>query len=104
MDKNGGTFSFHIDWFLICNFSSYRHSITKLLLPQRPPETGGGVLADTMGLGKTLSVLAIVAKSMDEARAWEKDEEQALSKNIPDTKKSSRATLVVVSSFRKLCS
>lgn len=36
-----------------------------------PPETKGGILADMMGLGKTLSILSLLASSIDEARQWE---------------------------------
>ncbi|KAK3988560.1 putative SWI/SNF-related matrix-associated actin-dependent regulator of chromatin subfamily A member 3-like 1 [Cladorrhinum sp. PSN332] len=40
--------------------------------PQRdpPPPTLGGILADMMGLGKTLSVLSLVTKTLDAAEAW----------------------------------
>ena len=72
----------------------YRHAITNALLENRPSETGGGVLADTMGLGKTLSVLAIIAKTRAEAMAWEGGEGTNSGLGIP-----SRATLVVVPSF-----
>jgi SNF2 family DNA or RNA helicase len=36
-----------------------------------PPETRGGILADMMGLGKTLSILSLVVTSLDAAREWE---------------------------------
>ncbi|XXG99171.1 hypothetical protein Hte_005506 [Hypoxylon texense] len=35
-----------------------------------PPETFGGILADMMGLGKTLSILSLVASSLDQAETW----------------------------------
>ncbi|KFA71969.1 hypothetical protein S40288_06229 [Stachybotrys chartarum IBT 40288] len=37
-----------------------------------PPETLGGILADMMGLGKTLSILSLVASTAQEAMQWEK--------------------------------
>ncbi|KAG5989524.1 hypothetical protein E4U52_005488 [Claviceps spartinae] len=37
-----------------------------------PPETRGGILADMMGLGKTLSILSLVASTLREARDWER--------------------------------
>ncbi|PHH83049.1 hypothetical protein CDD83_3071 [Cordyceps sp. RAO-2017] len=36
-----------------------------------PPETRGGILADMMGLGKTLSILSLVATTADDAHKWE---------------------------------
>lgn len=39
-----------------------------------PPETKGGILADMMGLGKTLSILSLLASSTEEARQWESKE------------------------------
>lgn len=35
-----------------------------------PPETRGGILADMMGLGKTLSILALIVSSLDESKKW----------------------------------
>ena len=40
----------------------------------RPPEVLGGILADMMGLGKTLSILALVVGSLDNAKEWAKQE------------------------------
>lgn len=35
-----------------------------------PPETRGGILADMMGLGKTLSILSLIASTTEDARSW----------------------------------
>ena len=51
----------------------YRHMITKALSHEKPPETGGGVLADAMGLGKTLSVLSLVAKTRESRTDMERE-------------------------------
>ena len=72
----------------------YRHIVTNALSEHRPCETGGGVLADDTGLGKTLSVLALVAKTRTEAITWEGGPETTSRLGFP-----SRATLVVVPSF-----
>ncbi|KAH6607456.1 hypothetical protein Trco_003769 [Trichoderma cornu-damae] len=37
-----------------------------------PPDTRGGILADMMGLGKTLSILSLVLSTIDEARRFER--------------------------------
>lgn len=36
----------------------------------KPPEVLGGILADMMGLGKTLSILSLVVSTLDEAKKW----------------------------------
>ncbi|KAF7900918.1 hypothetical protein EAF00_003139 [Botryotinia globosa] len=37
-----------------------------------PPQVLGGILADMMGLGKTLSILSLVATTLDDSRDWAK--------------------------------
>ena len=48
----------------------YREIISGTVLDQEPPQSLGGLLADMMGLGKTLSILALVASSLNEACEW----------------------------------
>lgn len=48
----------------------YREVISGILLDEEPPQTFGGLLADMMGLGKTLSILSLLVASMAEAREW----------------------------------
>ncbi|KAH9887104.1 SNF2 family N-terminal domain-containing protein [Xylariomycetidae sp. FL2044] len=48
----------------------YHNVITGHSMREPPPETFGGILADMMGLGKTLSILSLVAASLDEANDW----------------------------------
>ena len=38
----------------------------------KPPEVLGGILADMMGLGKTLSILSLIVGSLREAQEWAK--------------------------------
>ncbi|CAI4210531.1 unnamed protein product [Parascedosporium putredinis] len=54
-----------------------------------PPETRGGILADMMGLGKTLSILSLVVTSLDDSRKW--GTKSPLTKLVRNTK----ATLLV---------
>ena len=35
-----------------------------------PPQVLGGILADMMGLGKTLSILSLIVKTLDDAQKW----------------------------------
>ncbi|CAI0649927.1 unnamed protein product [Colletotrichum noveboracense] len=49
---------------------SYYNVITGHAERQLPSDTHGGILADMMGLGKTLSVLSLIASSLDQAREW----------------------------------
>lgn len=50
---------------------AYANVITGQEQRAAPPETRGGILADMMGLGKTLSILSLVASTLDDAQAWE---------------------------------
>lgn len=43
------------------SYDSFVNSISGLYLPQEPPEFRGGIVADPMGLGKTLTMIALVA-------------------------------------------
>jgi hypothetical protein len=77
-------------------FIRYLHAVTKAKNRTLAPETGGGILADEMGMGKSLSTLALITKTLDNARDW------ALEKKAnpdPNTRqKPCIATLVVVPS------
>ncbi|KAI9935014.1 hypothetical protein AWENTII_005436 [Aspergillus wentii] len=50
----------------------FREIISGTVLDYEPPQSLGGLLADMMGLGKTLSILSLVASSLGESREWEK--------------------------------
>ncbi|WYZ45384.1 hypothetical protein EsH8_VIII_000700 [Colletotrichum jinshuiense] len=49
---------------------SYYNVITGHAERQLPADTHGGILADMMGLGKTLSILSLIASSLDQANEW----------------------------------
>ncbi|KAL4414676.1 SNF2 family domain-containing protein [Colletotrichum abscissum] len=74
----------------------YRHKITNVKQKLQPDEKGGGILADEMGMGKSLSILSLIVKTLDYARNWAVEEE----KNSEKSKDLhySGSTLVVVSS------
>jgi hypothetical protein len=50
----------------------YYNVITGHEAPHRPPPVRGGILADMMGLGKTLSILSVVVGSMEDAAIFGK--------------------------------
>jgi SNF2 family DNA or RNA helicase len=49
---------------------SYYNVITGEEQREPPPQVLGGILADMMGLGKTLSILSLVCSSLDQAEQW----------------------------------
>ncbi|KAJ4011687.1 hypothetical protein NW752_008695 [Fusarium irregulare] len=50
----------------------YFNVITGQNQAKPPAETRGGILADMMGLGKTLSILSLITTSTNEAYTWER--------------------------------
>lgn len=48
----------------------YREIISGLAVSDEPPQVYGGLLADMMGLGKTLSILSLVCTTLAEATEW----------------------------------
>lgn len=61
-------------------------------------ETGGGILADEMGMGKSLSILSLLARTLGSARDWVDELDlPPLCDRILKLQRS-RAILVVVSS------
>jgi SNF2 family DNA or RNA helicase len=62
----------------------------------------GGILADVMGLGKTLSILSAIVSTRAASLSYQKIKESKIQENmiIPSILQS-RATLVVVTSIRK---
>lgn len=68
---------------------SFYHVITGQVQSERPPETLGGILADMMGLGKTLSILSLVASSLDAAKDW--SGEDVVQPEPPAPKKSTQS-------------
>jgi hypothetical protein len=69
-----------------------------------PEETGGGILADEMGMGKSLSVLALILRTLEAAHQWSTQLDTSVQGTPSDWRSRSRssATLIVASSDRKL--
>lgn len=70
----------------------YRHKLTHAESAEVPDELGGGILADDMGMGKSLSALALITKTFEMAHLW--------SQEVPSTtrKLRARASLIIVPS------
>ncbi|KAI4686441.1 uncharacterized protein J4E84_005720 [Alternaria hordeiaustralica] len=81
----------------------YRHVLTKGRSMLKPKETGGGILADEMGMGKTLSILALVLRTLNAAHAWalSVDDLNDVNSEIRRKRRRSGATLIVASSDRE---
>jgi SWI/SNF-related matrix-associated actin-dependent regulator of chromatin subfamily A3 len=69
----------------------------------KPEETGGGILADEMGMGKSLSMLALVVRTLNAAHSWAVQNDTVIGETsqMPRCKNRSGATLIVASSDRK---
>ncbi|KAL4920191.1 SNF2 family N-terminal domain-containing protein [Aspergillus aurantiobrunneus] len=48
----------------------FREVISGAVVDEEPPQSLGGLLADMMGLGKSLSILSLVVSSLTQAREW----------------------------------
>ncbi|KAF9878016.1 DNA repair and recombination protein rad5c [Colletotrichum karsti] len=78
----------------------YRHRITNVKQRTKPDERGGGILADEMGMGKSLSILSLIMKTMKSGLEWA-EHENSNEEKLKDVNYSG-ATLVVVSSAQVL--
>ncbi|PYH88000.1 SNF2 family helicase/ATPase [Aspergillus ellipticus CBS 707.79] len=73
----------------------YREVISGTVLDEEPPQSLGGLLADMMGLGKTLSILSLVLSSLEEARLWaDMIPDPELVRNLPGIR-NTKTTLLV---------
>jgi hypothetical protein len=84
---------------ILLTFTRYRHAVTRARNRVLAPETGGGILADEMGMGKSLSALALLTNTLDKAHEWVR--ERKANPDPHNRQKPCRATLVVVPSASK---
>ncbi|KAJ5513586.1 SNF2-related protein [Penicillium fimorum] len=76
--------------------TQYREIITGMISEQKPDEALGGLLADMMGLGKTLSILSLITSSLRLASEWtEMAPDPVLVRRTPGIR-NTRTTLLVV--------
>uniref|UniRef100_A0A093VGA7 Putative SWI/SNF-related matrix-associated actin-dependent regulator of chromatin subfamily A member 3-like 1 n=1 Tax=Talaromyces marneffei PM1 TaxID=1077442 RepID=A0A093VGA7_TALMA len=81
---------------IIDGAQKYRHVITKAQQDELPDESGGGILADEMGMGKSLTTLVLIEKTLSDALKWA--EERKTQSDDLMAKRHCRATLVIVPS------
>ena len=70
------------------------HKITRETRSSRPRECPGGILADEMGMGKSLAVLALIVHTLEQIRSA-LQETKNLSPHVGTGEPSSRATLII---------
>lgn len=74
----------------------YREIISGMLCEEEPPQSLGGLLADMMGLGKTLSILSLVVSSLEQSQEWtQMIPPSELVRDLPGIR-NTRTTLLVV--------
>lgn len=93
----------NITWCRVSNILMFRyqHKITGIHTEDRPFEEGGGILADDMGMGKTLTTLALIEATSAEATSWASQPprtETDYHRELPRIK----STLIIVPSTCKL--
>ncbi|KAK7981453.1 hypothetical protein PG988_003691 [Apiospora saccharicola] len=79
---------------------TFIHKVTGTRAPTKPEERGGGVLADEMGTGKSLSTLALITQTLDIAREW-RHQGQNTESRIAKVRHFAAATLVIAPSARE---
>ncbi|OBT66270.1 hypothetical protein VE03_04373 [Pseudogymnoascus sp. 23342-1-I1] len=73
----------------------FRNVITCQEQREVPQQVQGGILADMMGLGKTLSILSLLTSSLDQAEAWSKKTPPAPKEDEVRLKRNAKTTLLV---------
>ncbi|KAL8711990.1 MAG: hypothetical protein Q9220_003686 [cf. Caloplaca sp. 1 TL-2023] len=74
---------------------TYFNVITGQEEHKKPPESLGGILADMMGLGKTLSILSLIVRSLPEAQTFGKRKAPSPEADDLPLARNSKATLLV---------
>lgn len=73
----------------------YREIISGVTSLEEPPQVLGGLLADVMGLGKTLSILSLVCSSLPQSLEWARAEVQDKSLLTNPSARNAKTTLLV---------
>lgn len=73
------------------------NTISRVCQPQEPPQFYGGIIADPMGLGKTLTMISLIAMDMEVERDL-----HPFGEELQTVKQHVRATLVIIPPPSKL--
>ncbi|KAL8837270.1 MAG: hypothetical protein Q9176_005804 [Flavoplaca citrina] len=73
----------------------YYNVITGQEEHQKPPESLGGILADMMGLGKTLSILSLVVSSLIDAQVFGKEAAPVVEEDDVALLRNSKTTILI---------
>lgn len=73
----------------------YREVVTGISVKEEPPQVLGGLLADVMGLGKTLEALSLVGSTLQEAAAFSEEKVVRTDEASKDVLINCKATLIV---------
>jgi SNF2 family DNA or RNA helicase len=73
----------------------YKEVVTGIISKAEPAEVYGGLLADVMGLGKTIEALALIASTVDEAKQFGKEKLVRNSEDETLFRSHTKATLLV---------
>jgi SNF2 family DNA or RNA helicase len=73
----------------------YREIVANISINEEPPQVLGGLLADVMGLGKTIEILALLAATKDKAQKF--SEEKVVRKTVEEANmvRNTKSTLLV---------
>ncbi|KAL8765228.1 MAG: hypothetical protein Q9209_007621 [Squamulea sp. 1 TL-2023] len=74
---------------------TYYNVITGQEEHQKPPESLGGILADMMGLGKTLSILSLIVQGVPDAKMFGNQPAPTVEEDDVPLLRNSKATLLV---------
>ncbi|KAI9871066.1 MAG: hypothetical protein M1823_008555, partial [Watsoniomyces obsoletus] len=72
----------------------YEDMVSGLTVTQEPEQVFGGLLADVMGLGKTLEALSLVASTIEEAEVFGKQQAVRVTAEDTNIRAHAKATLL----------
>nr|POE85401.1 putative swi/snf-related matrix-associated actin-dependent regulator [Quercus suber] len=92
-DRLGEQGASHSLWKRNKDGRGWYHVVTGDQMTERPAVVQGGMLADSMGLGKTLSILSLIAATQDAAMAFDK---AGVDPQLPESvERCAKTTLIV---------